>query len=41
VAAGPLATAITEANLSLAYGIPVELSESSGRWTARKKAIIR
>ena len=40
VASGPLREAVTEANLSLAYGIPVELTESSGRWTARKKAII-
>jgi iron complex transport system ATP-binding protein len=41
VAAGPLAQVVTAANLTLAYGIPVELTESSGRWTARKGAIIR
>jgi iron complex transport system ATP-binding protein len=40
IAAGSLAQVITAANLTAAYGIPVELSESSGRWTARKKAII-
>jgi iron complex transport system ATP-binding protein len=40
VAAGPLAKVVTAANLSLAYGIPVDLTESSGRWTARKKVVI-
>jgi iron complex transport system ATP-binding protein len=40
VAAGALAEVVTAANLTLAYGIPVELTESSGRWTARKKAIL-
>jgi iron complex transport system ATP-binding protein len=40
VAAGPLAEAVTEASLTAAYGIPVELTESSGRWTARKKVVI-
>jgi iron complex transport system ATP-binding protein len=41
VAAGPLAQVVTAANLTRAYGIPIELTESSGRWTARKKAVIR
>ncbi len=40
VAAGPLQQVVTAANLTSAYGIPVELTESSGRWTARKAAVI-
>ncbi len=40
VASGPLSQVVTEANLSSAYGMAIELSESSGRWTARKRAII-
>jgi len=40
VASGPLADVVTEKNLASAYGMPIDLSESSGRWTARKKSVI-
>ncbi len=40
VASGSLPEVVTAANLTLAYGIPVEVTESSGRWTARKSAVI-
>lgn len=38
VAAGPLAEALTGETLSNAFGIPIELSESNGRYTARATA---
>ncbi len=36
VAAGPLAEVLTADNLSRTYGMPVEVQESAGRWTARR-----
>ncbi|MFF2369347.1 ABC transporter ATP-binding protein [Agromyces sp. NPDC058110] len=38
VAAGPLAEALTGETLSEAFGIPIELSESGGRYAARATA---
>jgi len=35
VAAGPLAEALTSETLTNAFGIPIELSEANGRYTAR------
>ncbi|SFR77512.1 iron complex transport system ATP-binding protein [Agromyces sp. CF514] len=38
VAAGPLAEALTGETLTNAFGIPIELSEANGRYTARATA---
>ncbi|GAA1694004.1 ABC transporter ATP-binding protein [Microbacterium sediminicola] len=37
VAAGPLSTALTEGSLSTAFGMPISLSESDGRYAARAR----
>jgi iron complex transport system ATP-binding protein len=36
VASGPISEALTESNLSLAYGVPIELDRAGGRWSARR-----
>jgi iron complex transport system ATP-binding protein len=38
VAAGPLAEVMTDANLSRTFGMPLHVSETDGRWSARRKA---
>ena len=35
VAAGPLATTLTSANLSATFGVPLSVSSARGRWSAR------
>lgn len=37
VAAGPLAQALTEVQLSAAFGMPLELRQTDGRWSARRR----
>ncbi|WP_084126354.1 ABC transporter ATP-binding protein [Demequina sp. NBRC 110054] len=36
IAAGPLGDVLTADNLSRTYGMPVQVQESGGRWTARR-----
>jgi iron complex transport system ATP-binding protein len=36
VASGPISEALTQPLLSRAYGIPIELEHSDGRWSARR-----
>ena len=38
VAAGPVREALTDENLSRAFGMPLHVSESGGRWSARSVA---